>query len=175
MQSLPSMLYETGSLVSHCLLQPSWPMILWGFSCLRLPSHSRSTGTTDKCYHIWLWVGSRDPNSGALVCTTPTEPSPPPSLSILDQKVSWSILSFWILKYGSFSIIFPPAQLGTYGSGPRRRWARVTQGRADSQRSESPPRNGYLDSYPMKNNEISQYHMASLLTGAVVCPFLALP
>lgn len=45
--SLPSALFETGSLVCHCIRQTTWPMTLQGFACLCFSSLSRSFRITD--------------------------------------------------------------------------------------------------------------------------------
>lgn len=63
----------TATLV-YGILQTSWSVHSWEFSCLCLPSHGRHARITDECYYNWLDEAPGGPNSGPHLRHTPRFP-----------------------------------------------------------------------------------------------------
>lgn len=54
-QSLLSILFETGSLLFYSVIQATWPVAFWRFSCSHLPYQGRNTGIADACFCARLY------------------------------------------------------------------------------------------------------------------------
>lgn len=70
-----STLFGTGFLIHVCACQVRWPVSVRGLFCLCFLSWCTRTGITDACCLLrWLYLGSRDSNSGSLAWVPMLDP-----------------------------------------------------------------------------------------------------
>lgn len=68
-------LFGTGFLAHVCACQVRWPVSIRGLFCICLLSWHMRTGITDTCcLPWWLYLGSRDSNSGSLAWVAMLDP-----------------------------------------------------------------------------------------------------